>query len=186
MLHFNSVERSRIHTAISKMMSVDRGFPHLARVPYDEAHFISKAHMAAQGLGMRGLVYTFDTKDAIGVIIHGEYGSISVQVTHDCSDTTMFVSPQYKFKDTKIEGLEAMSKTAMNLLVRCLCAGLSLEAVTQWFDSVYRLHTGRRTSPNFHPSQTFDKMCTFLEPGIRLIEGKYNGLINNDRLHSWF
>jgi len=186
MLAFNSVERSRIYTAIGKMIKKDRGFPHLRFMAFNEVFAITKAHMSAQGLGTRGGVYTYENSFGLGVMIHGEYGNVAIEVSHDCKDTNMFVSPQYVFHDRQVEGLVEMSKTAMNLMVRCMCAGFSLEAVMQWFDSIYRLHTNRRTSPNFNPQQTFDKMCTFLEPGCRLIENKYQSLINNERLHSWF
>jgi hypothetical protein len=189
MLVLKNEDLVRIGAAMVKMKeSPDRGFPHLARVPRWEAFEITKAHMASQGLGVRGGVYTFDdaANGIAGVIIHGEYGHFAVTLNDEGRRAELFASPQYTFHDRQVPGLVDMSKSAALLMVRAMCVGFSLEAIVQWFDSVYRLHTNRRVSPNFDPRQTFDKMTSFIAPGVNLLENKYKGLLSNDRPHKRF
>lgn len=103
--------------------------------------------------------------DRIGLHVHGEYGFMTVQELNDKSTPTIYISTSYvdAVRDMKLKA--RATKLARDMIT----VGFPMYALLQWFDSMYRLDNGRRTSPHFKPVAAFDKLAFVVEPAIDML-----------------
>lgn len=146
---------------------VDIAGSHQPDVEFDHAVTITKAFVTGESNYRKGLLYTTaDSRGDRAIIAHGDYGWVAVRQEKG--------RPGYKWVRSAayVPGspVNAIAETAHQMAARCICNGISVSSIIQWFDSVHRLETGRHTSPNFNPIRHMQKLIASIQPGIDLLE----------------
>lgn len=151
-------------------------YPHLEVDKTENAVAVSKAHMVCRALAGRGGVYSFSTPKHHGLAIHGEYGHFVAIVepfqTEGKSTAALHPSAHFCFDNNRVPNVDTMSADLQRLMLRAIWVGFETTSILQWFDSVYRMHTNRRVSPNFDPRQVAEKLMVMIEPGVAYLESK--------------
>lgn len=103
------------------------------------------------------------TRDSVH--IHGEYGFAYIESTGIENPASLWVSASWGFSKDHPE----VFQRAIDLLRECLRLHLPMGTLIHWFDTMSRLTNGKRTSPNFCPEKSFNKIAHRAMPMIELL-----------------
>lgn len=129
----------------------------------DDALAITRAKVHLQGGASRGIRVACQY-DVEFILVQGEYGYLTLRVT-PYQEVIFEKSPSYVF-DGKYD--QAANKID-SLCASAMLAGEKLYTLIHWYDTVYRLTTGRQVSNNFDPFKNADKMHCMIKPGLVLM-----------------
>lgn len=98
--------------------------------------------------------------------LHGEYGYVYLVNMGPNEPPAMMISISWCVANDAPD----LFRTAIGLLRECMRLQLPTWSLLQWFDTMSRLRSGKRTSPHFDPSNALNKILHRVRPMLALMD----------------